>query len=228
MSQQFSNQYLADQANRGEIDISEQLGNKLLFVRFGLNTVSGTAIYDFPIPGIIHLRRVTWLGHKVWPLTLKEFEMEYGIRPASATSQSRPFYYVLQGYGTNQIRFYPTPNQTITASGNVYGPDIVTNVVISAYRVADPTNNVHIPGFILRRLVRYYVQWRCFLKEGKTQNIQAAKYFEKKYEAGIADLKFIMNKVPRAINNQMGDSFYFAGDRRPARPQPPPEYGVRY
>ena len=152
------------------------------------------------------LRRVTWRGRTLDAENWEELTM---LGPATVflaanstgnieTSLSKPLYYAMHPTNPYDIRFYPTPNESFTSSGepNVYAPQVNTpSCIIDYYREPDTTNTnpiVSIPPYILRRTQKAYVGWKAFSAEGKGQDLKAASYYHMKY-------LFLLDKF-RSIN----------------------------
>lgn len=160
-----------------------------LFYRFFLNTVAGTSVYTLPelCKSII---RVTWRGIKLEPMGWDDFIM---LAPATAyadptdmieTVQGRPYYYVLHPTNIHDIKFYPTPDETFTdQTADVNSPTTDAHCIISCWREEDDTSPLSsIPPYIDRRTRKAYAAWRAFEKEGKGQNLTAAKYYKQKFQ----------------------------------------------
>lgn len=230
----WTNQYLSDLATDAEIHISSEV--PCIYVRFPLNITQGTSIYDFTstsvtpvaqnITGVI---RISWNGftvHPLLPLQMRNLVVPFG--PGNDTIQGRPFIYLRHGYGFNSVKFYPAPNADITYDNSDLATQdgIRNNVVVSAWRIADPTGSTYrIPDYIRELLVRYFVLSKAFAKEGKGQNLDAAKFYEVQFERTMARFKAIVNQLftvrtkfstPMA-NNRFG--------LKPPRPVLPPNFG---
>jgi hypothetical protein len=150
--------------------------------------------------------------------------------PGNDTVTGRPLFYLRQGYGLNSIKFFPSPNANITYDdSNLNTQDgIRANVVVSAWRIADPTGSTHrIPDYIRETLVRYYVLSKAFAKEGKGQNLAAANYYSVQFERTLARFKLIVNHLfvsrTKFSTPMAGNQFGF----KPPRPVLPPNFGNR-
>jgi len=230
----WTDQYLSDLATDAEIHISHEL--PCIYVRFPLNVVQGTSIYDFSsttdtpvaqnITGVI---RITYQGHTVhpvFPLQMRNLVVPFG--PGDDTLLGRPFIFLRHGYGLNAIKFYPSPETTISYdNSNLNTQDgIRANVVVSAWRIADPTGETYrIPSYIRELLVRYFVLSKAYAKEGKGQNLNAAAYYEVKYKSTLSRFKLIVNQL---FTTRTKFSTPMAQNRfglKPPRPVLPPNFG---
>lgn len=227
----WTDEYLARLAEDAEIAISTQVNS--IFVRFPLNVVAGTQVYDFvtnvtPSQRLTGIIRITWLGHTVYPvspLTLRD--SIYGLRPVTGDVQGpRPYVYERIGYGMNGIKFFPTPSATITYNNQDLSKHtgIRENVIVSAWRVADGVS-YRIPDWVRETLVRYFVLSRAYKKEGKGQNYEAAQYYEKKYGILLERFKQITNRLYAARIYQVRDN-YPDSLQKPPRPVLPSNFGT--
>jgi hypothetical protein len=183
-------------------DAEEEIVNdapKSIYFRYSLSTTAGISVYTLPsyIRGIL---RITWKGTKLDPLSATELsEMTpKSVVVSEATkvesTQSKPRYYSLHPNNYRNIRFFPTPNESIVgaASDEVNGADIDTKVIISGWRNPDPTDaSIALPSFVARRTRKAYALAKAFAIEGKGQDLKAAEYYEDKYQSLIQLLKSI-------------------------------------
>jgi hypothetical protein len=233
----WTNQYLADLSTDAELEISSEV--PCIYVRFPMNVTLGTSIYDFtdtnitsPAQNLTGIIRITWLGYTVSPVSpIQMKNLVVPFAPGNDTVQSRPFIFLRQGYGLNKIKFYPAPNATITYdSSNLNTQDgIRANVVVSGWRIADPTGTTYrIPDYIRELLVRYYVLNKAYAKEGKGQNLDASKYYEIKYQQTLGRFKSIVENLFSSrtkFQSPMADRLFGA---KPPRPVLPPDFGETY
>lgn len=181
-----------DYLNQLAVDAEQQINQDIpvIYQRFCFAVNSGQSVYTLPsfVRGI---RRITWRGRKVDPVSFAEFGM---LTPATAVqsnttkiegSSGRPYWYTLHPTNIFDIRFYPTPNETFDATGDPYSPDFGPKCIIACNRsidstFADPT--AVLPTYIDRRTRKAYVAWKAFESEGKGQNLKAATYYKSKYQ----------------------------------------------
>ncbi|HWY36415.1 MAG TPA: hypothetical protein VNX68_17355, partial [Nitrosopumilaceae archaeon] len=109
--------------------------------RYSPVIASGTAIYTLP-DYILSIRRVTFLGQKLDPLT-KRNEREVF---QAATQQGLPFWYVFNNIGALTIKLFPIPNQNLAAGINLWSTDIISSCIIEYYRTNDG-NTFDIPSW---------------------------------------------------------------------------------
>lgn len=215
--------------NRLAEDGAQDLVNRVpcLFHRFAIQISSGVSVYTLPVKSS-RIRRITWLGRKLEPITFQELCM---IDPNFVfvdqlnkvdIPQGTPQYYVLHPTNINDIRFYPCPNIDVAVDGkDVYGEGADTNVIVSCFRNIDGTDpKAQLPDYIYRRAIKSYVLWKAFLSEGKGQDLKAANYYKSKYEYYVNHFSDINSDIFVSKKYSL-----VAGEYRPARPVLPPNYG---
>ena len=150
----WADDYLLDLQRRGEIELSTDI--PLIFHRFSLAVEDGVAAYTLP-SGIVSISRITWKGKKVYPYD-ERTAVSQGIfkDPFTETSTGTPIFYLQHNQGFDQLSFWPTPDETITADDSgIWGADIENRIIISCYKVADPTGTTYrIPEFLRRRILK--------------------------------------------------------------------------
>lgn len=150
---------------------------KCIIERISLNINNGTNEYTIP-DYIQSIRRITWKGLKMDPLTHRDYRSIF----TSSISKGKPLWYIFNNIGANKIRFYPTPNETISSINiNLWGSEIPNRVIIEFYRVSDGIN-YQIPRYIRRRMLKSYVLKACFALEGQGQNLKNSQYYAMKYK----------------------------------------------
>lgn len=146
--------------------------------RTSLDIVAGTSIYNLP-SSCVSIRRMTYLGWKVYPLVHRDLRQSY----QSGNQSSRPYWYIMNNVGQLQIKLFPVPSVSIAAitGPTLWGSDIINCFCIEYYRTPDQVN-FKIPDFFRTRLLTYYSNRRNFGMEGRTQDIKAMKYWGQKFE----------------------------------------------
>ncbi len=229
----WTNQYLADLATEAEIQISTEVN--AIYVRFPLDVTLAQSVYDFqnvvPAQRLTGIIRVTWQGWTVHPVF--QNQLRNNIIPLKPWNgdiiSSRPFMYMRMGYGLDGIKFFPAPNASITYDNTdiTTQTGITNNVIVSGWRIADPTGTAYrIPDYVRETLVRYYVMWRAYKKEGKGQNLEASKYFEQKYIKLLGRFKTIVSQLFTCRTHGMRDPFMNTYGHRPPRPSLPVNFGT--
>jgi len=192
----WTDSYLDSQFTAAEQSVSTDI--TCIFNRFSLDIILGTSVYTLP-SGILGILAVSWKGEPIYPLehtTLRDSAPYY--LPLNAGSQSKPYHYLRVGYGYSKIEFRPVPSESIAADDtNIYGSDIANRVIISCWKVADSSNQL--PEFARRRLLKYYVLWKAFAKEGKGQNLKASDYFKLKFDYEKTMFKLAVDNVSKCI-----------------------------
>jgi len=176
--------------DRLRADAEQDICNRIncLFFRYAIQITSGLSVYTLPVTNS-RIRRVTWKGRKLDPLTFQEMcDLDPQFAYADSTNKYEtptglPRYYILHPTNIRDLRFYPVPNEDILIDGlDVYGVGVDTNVVISCFRNIDGTDpKYQLPDYIYRRTVKAYVLWKAFSAEGPGQDSRAAAYQKSKY-----------------------------------------------
>jgi hypothetical protein len=199
--------------------------------RFYLATTSGLSVYTLPAK-VNGIKRITWRGIELWPMSWQEMEQ---INPGLAYvntgtrmegTSSRPQYYALHPTNILDIRFYPTPSESFSATGgDPYSPQVnEERCTISCWRnidTSDPTASL--PTYIDRRTRKAYVLWRAFGKEGKGQNSRASLYYKQKYQYLINSFGLINAGCFTSTRYTLGDELP-ASNRKPAKPTLGPNF----
>jgi hypothetical protein len=230
----WTDDYLSSLASEAEIQISSDVN--CIYVRFPLNIVASQGIYNFltdttPAQRLTGIIRITWQGWTVHPVFQNQLRnMVVPFKPEEGdTISSRPTMYMRKGYGMNSIKFFPSPNLSIPYDSTdiTTQTGITNNIIVSGWRIADPTGSTYrIPDYIREPLVRYYVMMRAYRKEGKGQNLDAAKYYEIRYVTLLGKFKKIISNLFASRTHSVNDSFLDARSMRPPRPSLPVNFGT--
>lgn len=232
----WSDSYLASLASEGEEKIS--LLVNCIVDRFALRPFMGVPDYTLP-DFVIGIRRITWKGMKIDFLTPLQWRkmfpysgaystegafessafVRHAFQTAGAFSDSshmgKPRFYGFQGANRESVSFFPTPNEEVPiAPGDLYNSDVIEqNVIVECYRLSDETHEI--PHFARRQLVKNYVMWKAFLKEGDSQNLKVAKYFEQRFAFGLSLFRSSHNRIFsskfRVLEDQLGAAYYEIG-----------------
>ena len=225
----FSDTYLQRLLYEAERDAVNRVD--YLFYRISLPIIAGQSVYRLP-DEVRKIKRITWRGKKVDPLTWQEVA---SLSPTSFVggganfeySTSVPKYYSLHPNDIRNIRFYPTPNESLPlVEVGLEGPTIGDCCIISCYRNPEQVENTpfQLPPYVQRRTTKAYAAWKAFSREGKGQNLTASEYYASKLEwlyrwfALINDGTFVSRR-PRLLAE--------SGDRcKVAKPVLPPNFGT--
>ena len=232
----WTDDYLSALAKEGEEKIA--LLVNCIVDRFALQVFEGIPNYTLP-DSVIGIRRITWKGMKLdflTPLQWRQmfpFSGGYSTEGAFESSafaihafqtagmftdtshMGKPQFYGFQGSNREMVSLFPTPNESVMISpGDLYDSEIIgENVIVECYRLSDDTHTI--PKFARRQLVKNYVMWKAFLKEGDSQNIKVAKYFEQKFAFGLTMFRASHNRIfsskRRVLEDQIGASYYEVG-----------------
>lgn len=229
-SDTYLNQVLTDAAH----DIVSQVN--CLFHRFYLETTSGTPVYTLPdkVKGI---KRITWRGKELTPLSWMELE---ALAPGNAFisvgvntdgTASVPQFYALHPTNILDIKFYPTPNESLSSTGgDPFSPTPnEERCTISCWRAIDDSiPEATLPGYVNRRTRKAFALWRAYGKEGIGQNSKASMYYQKRYKLLIDLFRKINGGTFACIRYAFDEGLPPMG-RRPAKPVLPPNFEqVRY
>jgi hypothetical protein len=181
--------------NNGEDDF--EVSRPCILDRVSIALVTGTDVYSLP-SYCINIKRVTYLGWQVYPLPHRDLRASY----ISGTQQSRPYWYIFNNIGQGQIKLFPVPAADLAQVLSPWTqPDILNGFVIEFYRTPD-YNTFITPSWFRNRIRDNYANYRCFMMEGRWQNMKAAKYFKVKWsmlkDLFIEQLDDLQNK-PRNI-----------------------------
>jgi hypothetical protein len=180
-------------------DAEQQINQDLqaIYFKFCLPVTLGVSVYKLP-SYLRSIDRITWRGKALDPVNWDELLM---LSPATVggfveTSLSRPLYYCMHPTDTYAVRFYPTPDESFTDTGDTpYSPTVnAPACIISCWRTTDDTfldPKLLLPPYIDRRTRKAYVLWKAFAAEGKGQDLRASAYYKKKYDFLIEQFKSI-------------------------------------
>jgi len=177
-------------SQEGENDFSEEY--PCLLTRISLTITKNVSTYTLA-DDVKSIRRISWQGFKLDPLSQRNMREVFSY----ATQVGKPYWYVFNNVGANNVRFFPIPDSNISpASGgaNLYGSDIKSDVIIEYYRVPDYANYV-IPEYFRRRLLKSYVMNMCFAKEGQGQNVKNRDYFRQRWQYLKAKYGIFLDEV---------------------------------
>lgn len=147
-----------------------------ILTRLSLPVVQNQAVYTLP-DTVRSIRRITWKGEKLDPLGQRNMREVFSY----ATQVGKPYWYIFNNVGANNIQFFPIPDQTINPSGeDVWSTAIKTEVIVEFFIMPDFANLV-IPQYFRRRLLKTYVMKNCFSVEGQGQNLKNRDYFTQRW-----------------------------------------------
>jgi hypothetical protein len=193
------------QLQQWSLDAEQQIQKDVqcIFKKFYLQINQGQSLYTLPA-FVRSILRITYRGRKLDAVSWDEMLM---LTPATVvvgigntanieSSQSRPYYYAMHPTNVYDVRFFPTPPESLTAGGpDPYSPTVYEPYCnISCFRNIDSTYNdstAILPTYIDRRTRKAYVLWKAFASEGKGQNLKAAAYYQAKYEFLVERFKMI-------------------------------------
>lgn len=157
-----------------------------LFHRFYLATTAGTAVYNLATK-VKTVTGVQWRGDYLDEISWIEMEQlsfkDDGLQ--SIYSQSVPKYYSIHPSNSRAIYLYPTPSESLLATGgDPYSPvkdESRCTISCWAYR-DDSVTELVLPDYVERRTIKAHVLSKAFLKDGKGQSLKASDFYNTKYE----------------------------------------------
>jgi hypothetical protein len=162
-------------SSEGEADFAQDY--PCIIKRVALTVVAGTSTYTLS-DDVLSIRRVSWKGVKLDPMPQRTFRETF----QPGTSSGRPYWYIYNNIGQNQIKLFPNPNESVASiTTNLYGSEIANRVIVEYYRVPDYVTEI-IPLYFRRRLLKVFVMRGCFQIEGAGQNLKNSKYFTSKWD----------------------------------------------
>ena len=238
----WTTDYLNQITLEAEITIAREI--PCIVDRYSLPITPGVAIYQLP-DYIDNIRKVFYKGERLDPVSVSEYDKyvytqeENTFGPFSdpafsesfdsdsiitSTPSGKPFRYFYNGHGENTIVLNPSPSEEIDIYDNLYTTNIANAVIIEYYRLPDGVNHV-LPRFFRRRLIKSYVLFKAFAKEGDGQNLDASQYYFNRYTVGLVKAKSIMNNIFMAITpvREPRNTRY---KNLPARPVLPANFGI--
>lgn len=153
-------------------DACLELAREALLIErvYSTTTVAGTQEYDFPT-NTIAIKRVTYDGHKLRPITFREDDAVTGL-DQSDTTQGTPQYYY-QWNETLGLRNIPDDAKEL----KIYSYNEPSEI--------DTTSTLEIPTSFHRGLVNYIVSEMA----AKDMNLNHAQYYKQKWDKVVLDAK---------------------------------------
>lgn len=161
-------------SQEGENDFVDEF--PCILTRLSLPVIKNQAIYTLP-DSIKSIRRITWKGFKLDPLGQRNMREVFSY----ATQVGKPYWYIFNNVGANNIQFFPIPDQNINPSGKDLWSEAIDKDVIIEYFVLPDFATYIIPAYFRRRLLKNYVLRSCFAIEGQGQNLKNRDYFNQKW-----------------------------------------------
>jgi hypothetical protein len=180
-----------------------------LIDRLALPVVANTAIYTLP-DYVVSIKRITYLSQKLDPLPQRNFREVF----QSAGQKGKPFWYVYNNVGLNQIQLFPNPPDNLPViNGSLFlGANILKGCIVEFYRATD-NNTFRVPEYARRQLLKQYAAARLFNIEGPGQNMKLSAYFTQKWKAMSADfynhLDELYGRPRKLIVNEIVSSNYY-------------------
>lgn len=162
-------------SQEGENDFVDEY--PCILTRLSLPVVQNQAVYTLP-DTVRSIRRITWKGDKMDPLGQRNMREVFSY----ATQVGKPYWYIFNNVGANNVQFFPIPDQTINPSGkDLYSDAIKTDVIVEFFVMPDFAQYV-VPAYFRRRLLKGYVLKSCFSVEGQGQNLKNRDYHTQRWK----------------------------------------------
>jgi hypothetical protein len=192
----------------GENDFAEDY--PCILTRISLTITAKQAVYTLP-DNVRSIRRITWKSFKLDPLGQRNMREVFQY----ASQVGKPYWYVFNNIGQNNVQFFPIPDQSVTPSNtDLWGQAVTTDVIVEYWILPDFANYT-IPNYFRRRLLKNYVMKSCFGIEGPGQNLKNRDYFNQRWEMMKKNygefLDEIHNKSRKLCLNGITSSQFFPG-----------------
>lgn len=184
---------------------------KILFRRKAIDIQQGQSTYKLP-DNIVDLITVTYKGVKLDCGNVLSQRDKSTLAFINKNLVGVPTHFFIKESNYDTIRLWPVPSESLVANQNTidYDYGISQQCIISYYQLA--TEDFHLPEFLNRRLSKYYVMKFAYQKEGESQNLKAAMYFDSK-------LEWAMTELESFVRDCSGSRYYYISDR-PKYPRP--------
>ena len=159
--------------NAAEQQVSQE--TNFLVDRLSLNITAQQAIYTLP-DYVRDIRRITWLGLRMDPLTNRSYRDFFG----PGNQEGTPFWYLYSNIQQNSIQFFPVPPGNVPSVTNVWDTDIPNGVIVEFNRISDNSTFV-MPQWARNQVCKRYVSLKTYTMEGPGQNLKIAKYYEEQW-----------------------------------------------
>lgn len=216
--------------------------------RLALDITSGNPLYALP-EHCLGIRRITWLGYKVYPLTKIEvqdlyptniistaffgafsnaFSNAFFVSSAnSGTTTGRPYHWCYSGYAWNKIQLFPTPGTSISStSSGLWDTSIRDRCIVEYYRLPDVSGSVHrVPSYVRRYLIKDFVLSKAFAIESVGQDLQASAWHSQRYQINLEIFKQINAGVFVSKRQRLGFKDSLVNNVR-GKAVLPPQFGI--
>ena len=193
----------------------------LICERISLALIKGTNEYELP-NYITNIRQVLYKGRELKP---KDFRAAVTMQNIPfQTAGAAPFEYIVSEKGLRVIKLLPTPNENIAEyMGDLWTPAADTvSFIIEFYRVS--SEDIRLPDFIRRYLLKNYLCSKAFSIEGKTQDLRGVNYYTNKMAEDVEYIRKIKSNMYQAVNYTLDANVNTF--RKPGRPVLPPNFGT--
>lgn len=204
-------------------------------------TVSAqNAVVELP-DSVQGVRRATWLGVALFPITMEEainrfptlkpqeegaFEPEAYADPFTLLADrfpvGKPRYFIFDSIGLNRIALYPSPDISMTEKTSGLWDDEISSSFILECSFNPDFSQKRVPEYVRMSTCKPYALSQLFSFEGRGQDLEAAEYWKTRWDAQLYIAKSILTSVYAINNSQLLNSI----PKILARPQLPANYGT--
>lgn len=176
-----------------------------LVERYAPNIYTGVGTYQLP-NYVMTIRKVMWKGFQLDPAKFAHV-ISSDSSPINNVS-GRPREYVIDGYGSNVLKLFPNPNETLAGTDvDLWGANIPEKCIVEYYRAVDTTSTtLRLPATIRDILTFPYALSKLFAREGIYQDMQAAEYYQKQYQQMLELYKETIRELwaawPKILTNE--------------------------
>jgi hypothetical protein len=213
----FSDQAILTEIGRAENDITQK--KKFIYYRFSLELKKGVGLYNLPL-FVDNVVSITYKGIPINFNSMSELQEVSTYRSVS----SKPLYASLQFEGNLVLRIFPVPSEDLAADDSIVntGAGIKSLFIISCNIGIDESNeNISVPPWIARVMIRFFVLSKLLKKEGPHQNFNLAQYYESKYSSYVNMFSMLIERTYAAKIKQIGGPIT---SYKKARPVLPPNF----
>jgi hypothetical protein len=205
----FTDAFLSSQWVYGEQIVSQLV--PCLLTRVAIDTSNGRGDYFLP-DDLIGISKVTWKGFPVEATSYQKYQMWQPLNMTTGSADAfqfnafqedafqvgtetgvsftgKPLVYIFNREQFNTIRLIPAPSETLTSGGDLWGADINIKLIVQYYQ--RPNVSVQIPSYVRRLLLRNYTIWKAYEKEGDTQDLTIATFFQSLFNQILEVFKLV-------------------------------------
>jgi hypothetical protein len=192
----------------------------LIVDRYVLAITADEYLYEIP-SYCYNIRRITYRGRQLNPSSGSQ-QIWSGSSP-QRYSQGEPREYIYNFLGRKTIRFFPTPAESLSGSGDGWAGSVIRDqCVLEFYRTPDFDNEyLRIPSWLREQFCENYAILQMAKMDNQGFDSKTLKHYGLKWTKDRENMGEIKRKLFRAVPKSMvpyGEQF---GRSAPARPSLP-------